>query len=508
MQSASDRNFLSTSFIPSDLHNGFKGPQDAILARVPQFLSPVTTLPDLKSDSPSNTLNFQIPQYDGAIDSRTVRLHLKLSVDVTAFAGLQGWIRLDNAGWGAAISQINLFESNMLIEQITDVGNLIAMLNQTSPQDYIESVLKVTESTNYVEEQVPYEAQTSGAFAVARNYPMLGEFNNRYGPVAQAGGKYLMLFKGPADGASNINFAASSFTTSASINLPLGMFNTNRPIHSYMLNGLRLEIIFNPIKSFLVWPTDTYGAIATTSVKITSAELRYDLLSLSTEYRSGMLELVRELGSFEYPMDSYRMSTNFLGNNSGVQIVKISASGGSLLQSITFGFIQQAPTAPNFPTQSMFVSAGLESYHFKLGGIRIPNQDIYTLHGTTPIPTNEGTGLTYAEDNSDSFIETIKAQNMYKAYALGATPNSRKVIEGPYASLLITTNPDRRLYTYSFMQSYDQESAAGLTLLDNSEISLVLNFKTAPGAGSRCIVALNYGVKHIFTSSGQSILQS
>lgn len=517
MQSASDRNFLATTFVPSDLHNAYKGAQDSITSRVPQYLSPVTALPNLKLDSPSNTLNFQIPQYDGCIDSRTFRLHMNITVKVDPSIVTQGWVKLDNAGWGAMISQINLFESNQLIEQITDAGALQAMLNQQAPEDYVESVLRVTEGTCYTEEQVPYHAsdidEVEPHVAGHTNYPVQATGKqNLYGPVGRPGGKYLMFILPDAD-LTEIARGTCILNTSCSINLPLGFFNTNKPVHSYMLNGLRLELVFGPIKSFLIWPDTEYGCISNTSVAITNAELRYDLLSLSNDYRAGMIELVRELGSFEYPFDTYRMTTNYITTQQN-QIVKISASGGSILQSITFGFIEQAPTAVDYPTQSYYTTTTLKSYYFKIGGVRVPSHNIQarqlssTTHSEKFLVSKEGAGITTElfEDNADSFIETIKAQSLYKSYALGQSANSRRLIEGPYTSVI--DSDERRLYSYSFMQSYDQESSSGLVLADNSEISLVLEFFAPPTAGTRCIVALNYGVKYIFTATGQSHLQS
>jgi hypothetical protein len=508
MQSSSDRNLYATAFTPSDLTNAFKAPQDAITSRVTQYLPPVTTLPVLKADAPSNTLNFQIPNADACIDTRTVRLHLNLQVTVTNGTYLQGWVRLDNAGWGAMISQINLLEGNQLVEQITDASVLQAMLNQQVPEDYQEGVLAVTEGTNYVEQELPYVESTANEDS--NDTPI--RFNakkNLYGPTGRAGGKYLMLFT-PANDLTAAARGDTTLNTSTSINLPLGMFNTNKPIHSYMLNALRLEVIFNPIKSFLVWPTG-HLSVDKTTVKITNAELRYDLLSLSPEFRSQMLEVVRELGSFEYPFDSYRMSENFLTTSSD-QIIKISGSGGSLLQSITFGFIEKSSTTTDVPSQSYFEAMGVQSYYFSVGGLRVPSHDIVVRQlGTGTNIVNQATQATnaaieYTEDVADGFIETIKSQGLYKSYAIGQKGNSSKSVSGHYAANSGVVG-DRRLYSYSFTQSYDQEALSGFVLGDNSEISLVLKFWKKPEAGTRCIIALNYGMKHVFTADGRTFTQ-
>jgi len=113
--------------------------------------------------------------------------------------------------------------------------------------------------------------------------------------------------------------------------------------------------------------------------------------------------------------------------------------------------------------------------------------------------------LVYTEDNADGFIETIKSQGLYKSYAIGQKGNSGTLIRGPYAGS--DESGERRLYSYSFTQSYDQEAMSGFVLGDNSEISLVLEFWKAPVASTRCIIALNYGMKHVFLASGQTITQ-
>ena len=507
MQSASDRNFYSTAFTPSDLSSAYKGPQDSITSRVTQYLPPITTLPTLKADAPSNTLNFQIPNADGCIDSKTIRLHLNIQVTVAGGNYTQGWVRLDNAGWGAMISQINLLEGGALVEQVTDAGVLQAMLNQQVPEDYQESILAVTEGTNYVEEELPYIPS-----AVAEDNPDLplraGSFKNLIGPVGRPGGKYLILFSPAADLTAAAR-GSVTLNTSTSINLPLGFFNTYRPIHSYMLNSMRLKVIFNPIKSFLVWPTG-HGSVTNTTVAISNAELRYDLLSLSTEFRSNMLDVVRELGSFEYPFDTYRLSENFLTTSLN-QTIKISASGGSLLQHITFGFIESSSVTTDRPSMSYFEAMGLKSFYFKIGGLRVPSHNINVQQlsvggAVIKFATQYDTpALVYTEDNADGFIETIKSQGLYKSYAIGQKGNSGTLIRGPYAGS--DESGERRLYSYSFTQSYDQEALSGFVLGDNSEISLVLEFWKAPVASTRCIIALNYGMKHVFLASGQTITQ-
>jgi hypothetical protein len=277
-----------------------------------------------------------------------------------------------------------------------------------------------------------------------------------------------------------------------------------------MLNSLRFEVIFNPIKSFLVWPTG-HASVANTSVVISNAELRYDLLSLSTEFRSNMLDMVRELGSFEYAFDTYRMSENFLTTSLN-QTIKISASGGSLLQHITFGFIETSSVTPDRPSQSYFEAMGVKSYYFKIAGLRVPSHNINVeqLHGTVveKVATQfTGDAVVYTEDNADGYIETIKSQGLYKSYALGQKGNSGKSIQGPYAGDSDFAG-DRRLYSYSFTQVYDQEAMSGFVLGDNSEISLVLEFWRAPMAGTRCIIALNYGAKHIFLANGSTMTQA
>lgn len=508
MQSASDRNFYATAFTPSDLSSQYKGAQDSITSRVNQYLPPITTLPALKADAPSNTLNFQIPNSDGCIDTKTIRLHLNIQVNVAEGTYDQGWVKLDNSGWGSMISQINLLEGGQLVEQITDAGVLQAMLNQQVPEDYQEGVLAITEGTNYVEQELPYLA--SEVAEDNAKYPLrVGEFKNLYGPVGEPGGKYLILFTPNPANMAAVARGATTLNTSTSINLPLGFFNTNRPIHSYMLNSMRLEIIFNPIKSFLVWPTD-HASIANTTVVLSNAELRYDLLSLSTEFRSNMLDMVRELGSFEYPFDTYRLTENFLTTSLN-QTIKISGSGGSLLQNVTFGFIEASAVTTDRPSMSYFEAMGLKSFYFKIGGLRVPSHNIncQQLNNGTAVKKfaiqSGGTTLTYTEDNADGYIETIKSQGLFKSYAIGQKGNSGTLIRGPYAA--DDESGERRLYSYSFTQSYDQEALSGFVLGDNSEISLVLEFWKPPVASTRCIVALNYGMKHVFLASGSTITQ-
>jgi len=49
---------------------------------------------------------------------------------------------------------------------------------------------------------------------------------------------------------------------------------------------------------------------------------------------------------------------------------------------------------------------------------------------------------------------------------------------------------------------------SGFVLGDNAEISLVLEFWKAPVASTRCIIALNYGAKHIFLANGSTMTQA
>ena len=111
MQSASDRNFYQTYQPPSDLISECKAPQDSIRSRVTQYLPSTTSIPSINKSSPSNVITFLIPE-GGAIDTKTIRLYMTMTLYVPAMTVVNfpdvcaGWIRLDNAGFGAMINSI------------------------------------------------------------------------------------------------------------------------------------------------------------------------------------------------------------------------------------------------------------------------------------------------------------------------------------------------------------------------------------------------------------------
>jgi len=205
MQSASDRNFYQSYNPPSDLISEFKAPQDSIRSRVTQYLPPTTSIPSISKSSPSNVIKFLIPE-GGAIDTKTIRLHMNISVTVPDITGATaGWIRLDNAGWGAMIDSINVYESGQIIEQVNRASIVSAMLNQLCPEDYQEGVLSITEKTQY------YENPDTTLY-----------------PVGCAGGKTLIVFGGNTDVTATSDTPTVTCKFSCSLNLPVGIFNTNR----------------------------------------------------------------------------------------------------------------------------------------------------------------------------------------------------------------------------------------------------------------------------------------
>ena len=252
---------------------------------------------------------------------------------------------------------------------------------------------------------------------------------------------------------------------------------------------------------------------------ITDIQLRYDLLSLSDEFQSMMLGSINELGKFEYPYNSYRSYESQLTDGTR-QVIKISGTSGSVLESITFGFIQQSSTDAQSPSQSFFSSMKLQSYYFQIGGLRVPNRDIDCRESSnsngTAAPygvsvTGGGPSVNVTETEADAYVTLCTAQNIFKSYQVGIKGSSLKLVESIHQAPTIAqgyVGQNRRLYSYSFQQCYDSEVVSGFVLGDSSEISIVLSFAPGgPEANTRMYTVLNYAQKLIVDASGKVLNQ-
>ena len=109
---------------------------------------------------------------------------------------------------------------------------------------YQEGVLSVTEKTQY------YEDTYDGVQALGK-----------------AGGKTLIVFNG-LDALATANDAASSTKSctvglSCSLNLPIGIFNTNRPLFTSLYGTIGIDILFNGWSEFLCFsPALDAGGLA------------------------------------------------------------------------------------------------------------------------------------------------------------------------------------------------------------------------------------------------------
>jgi len=247
---------------------------------------------------------------------------------------------------------------------------------------------------------------------------------------------------------------------------------------------------------------------------ITDIQLRYDLLTLSDEFQSMMLGSTNEMGKFEYPYNSYRTYESQL-TNATRQVIKVSGTSGSILESLTFGFIEFPSTDAQCPSQSFFTSMGLKSFYLQVGGLRIPNRDISCMESSdaadSALPYGvaalaAGASQNSVENESDSYVEMCKASNIFKSYQVGVKGGTLNLVE----STNTATGPaqtyrgkKRRLYSYSFQQSYDSEVVSGFVLGDSSELSVILEFAYPPEPGTRMYTVLNYAQKLIVDASGK-----
>lgn len=459
MQSAADRNQYATNFPPSELQTLFKAPNTSIERRVAQYISPTSGVPTINAESASSPVRFVIPK-TGAIDTKSFRLWVKFGITVTTTGTLTAndKVRLDSAGLSSMISGINVYLGSGLVEQVNRASQLSGMLISLCPEDYRDGGLSVFEKT---------------------------QFND-----SVVGGLELISATAAAGVATTVYLAGS-------INLPIGLLNTNSAFFSELYEPLSIELTFNSWKNFLVINTNTSSFISNTlSVNLVESQLRFDRLDLSRDFMTMMYKEIQANQSYEYPYMSYRTMNNSL-SSSTAQNVKVSGVSGASLQSIIFGFTSVGQNDTANSTNTSWVNGGLTSYAFSVGGIQIPSRVIDTTLGVLPVVATTG-GSSNVLD-SDAMVELFRCRNSFKSYDIGIqSVNETCTTTGG-------TVP-RRLYGYSFVQSYDEETKSGLVLMNGEEITVEMTFSADPSAYAMYI-ALCYEQTVVMDANGSAFNQ-